>query len=173
MLLASLKRRWCVQRHKRKLEKAPPCLGVCGSPSTPEAPFVAENHTKNQLISDMNTFTSSQKHSSWFRRRRRRGGVSVSQTVWDFLSWVQQLNPPGLHPNYLMHEETQSIIISTATPALHADGNLSRAEASHFPAHVMTDTCISLTPDFSFRAKDWLMLQEKKVTQSLILFIWT
>lgn len=76
-------------------------------------------------------------------------------------------------PNYLMHEETQSIIISTATPALHADGNLSRAEASHFPAHVMTDTCISLTPDFSFRAKDWLMLQEKKVTQSLILFIWT
>lgn len=76
-------------------------------------------------------------------------------------------------PNYLMHEETQSIIISTATPALHADGNLSRVAASHFPAHVMTDTCISLTPDFSFRAKDWLMLQEKKVTQSLILFIWT
>lgn len=99
MLLASLKRRWCVQRHKRKLEKAPPCLGVCGSLSTPEAPVVAENHTKNQLISDMNTFTSSQKHSSWFRRRRRRAGVSASQTVWDFLSRAQQLHPPGLHAN--------------------------------------------------------------------------
>lgn len=162
MLLASLKRRWCVQRHRGSWRK-PLRVLVCVAHLA---------HLKLLLLQRTTwktswnlTWTHSLHHKDTARDSGDEGaGVSVSQTVWDPLSRVQQLNPPGLHANE-EHPKLPHAWRDTINNYQHDDACSAcwwkTQQSCSFTFSCWCHDRHMYQPHTW--AKDWLMLQEKKV----------